>query len=134
MSGYPKYYLYSTLPVAVLFIIVALIISPSVEKFSGPQNSFQLAFLLIFGSVALLDIFYFAPKFMKENILPANSREVVMKHALLPLTLTNMPLVFGFVAYFMSGSWLYFGAFILLGLVSWLYFYRKIESKLNQVQ
>lgn len=129
-----RYMLYLPLLATVLIVIATIVLSSSIERFSGSAGYPQEVLLLIFAFISLLNVLYFAPKFMKEKILPAGSEDEVMKHALIPLAMTEMPVTLGFVLYFLYGSWIYFSAFLLFSLVSWLYFYRKIENKLNQVQ
>jgi hypothetical protein len=132
--NFSRHMLYLPLLSTVMLVIVAVALSSSIERFSGSAKYPQEVLLLIFVFISLLDVLYFVPKFMREKVLPAGSEDEVVEYALKPLVLTEMPVLFGFILFFLYGSWFYFSIFLLFNLVSWLYFYRKIENKLSQVQ
>jgi len=129
-----RFILYLPLLIAAAFILAALYLSPTMEKYNfAPKYPIEI-FLIIFAGISLLDVFYFSPKLMREKVMPSTSEEELGTEALTVLSISIMPALFGFIVYFLSGSWLYFGAFMALGILSWLYFSRKIENKWKEVQ
>lgn len=134
MNSYSKIMLYLPLFSMLLFIVVALVLQSSMEEFVFEGNPNEFLLVAVFAAFSLADMMLVVPRMAMPKVLNAANREEAMKHALMPLTMTTTPMLFGFILFFLYGSWLYFGAFIVLGLVSWLYFYRQIENKLNSVQ
>ena len=126
-----RFWLYLPIPITLLFILLAFYIQPFIQveqKAAFPSDIIGVLFIVI----ALLDMLLIYKKFLPE-VISASSEMAVQQRGLLCVTTTDVPVILGFVHFFLYGSMLYFGILTIIGLLAWLFFYRKIESKLNEV-
>lgn len=133
MKKTSKLLFYVPLFTTVLFIFLVLFLQEKAVEFSADDTHFENVFVMILAFIALLDMGIVLPRMFMPKVLDATTREEVINQGLTPMVMTEVPVLFGFILFFMFGSLVYFGAFMLLGLASWLYFYRKIEEKLSTV-
>ena len=125
-----RFWLYLPLQMALLFVLVAFYLQSFVES-AEPKTSPEL-YGIVFAVISLLSM-AFIYRTMLPRVLQASSEKEVEQAALACISSSELPMVFGFVHYFLFGMMHYFGIFMLFGLFSWLVFYRKITDKLSTV-
>ena len=133
MNSTDKYGLFYPLFITPLFIFVVLFLH-NMGGIGTENDPNETIFVIIFAAFVLADLLFIIPRLLMPQVMNATTKQDVLKYALMPIVMTEISTLAGFVLFFLFNSLLYFGAFTFLGLASWLYFYRKIENKLNQVQ
>ncbi len=127
-----RFWFYLPIPVALLFVLIAFYIHPFAGYPSEEDSSAEL-FGMIFIAVALVDIAFVYKTFIPK-VLSASAEKEAESKGLVCISSSEVPMMLGFVHYFMFSSVYFFGALLFIGFLSWLVFYKKIIEKLSAVQ
>lgn len=129
-----RYFLFTPLFIMFLFALIVLFLNPTMEKFATEDSEYENVVVIVFAAIALFDMGLLVPRMFLPKALSQDTEAEVIKFSLSPLIMTELPVFFGFILFFMYSSLIYFGVFLLFGFLSWFYFYRKITNRINQVK
>jgi len=124
---------YLPIIVTVLVVAVGIYIHPIGEEWQPTVAFSEDMMALIFGIIAVVDVIL-VPKILMRTVNEAPGRTVAISSAPVVLNVSTVPVILGFVHYFMYANIYYFIIFVFVGLMTWLNIYRQVEEKLSKVE